>query len=357
MNNSIKFRNSKEVAIQLKRAEVQKNILIKNIYREYETYYQIVRKSLLTSTEKGIFSLYSNLSLSDKELDSKELINFLNKNISFLIHSKLPLVTIEQLKIGGIIDPHKKLVNVNALKELVEFKEYQAVNVDYESELISKEPLEFHCDNNSNTYKYYNSINEGDLASVNLDETDYLDSFSKQNSIKIIEYEKNIDESVLELIEAKYHNECNDYENINDQVSDVYISKDNLDFFEIVDKSFSEFLLNLSYEINSELFKINIIKKIISAESFKYLSNNNYIIKHPYPFVIKYDLNINTISSDFKKFSNIYLFNVTNIELEFYNINLSICRNNINELKHKFRSLNKKQRYWKHKEFGLNNLN
>ena len=63
------------------------------------------------------------------------------------------------------------------------------------------------------------------------------------------------------------------------------------------------------------------------------------------------------ISSDFDKFPNIYLFNVTDIELEFFNIELSVCRNNINELKNKFRLLNKKQRYWKNKEIGLNNLN
>ena len=77
MNNSIKGRNSKEVIIQLKRAEIQKNILKNNIYKEYEVYFKIVRKSLLTSVNKGIVGLYSDFSISDKEIYSKELNKFL----------------------------------------------------------------------------------------------------------------------------------------------------------------------------------------------------------------------------------------------------------------------------------------
>jgi hypothetical protein len=65
LSNSIKGRNSKEVTIQLKRAETQKNILIKNIYKEYEAYFDIVRKSILSSAKKGIAGIYSNCSISD----------------------------------------------------------------------------------------------------------------------------------------------------------------------------------------------------------------------------------------------------------------------------------------------------
>ena len=95
MSNSIKGSNSKEIKIQLKRAEIQKKILIKNIYKEYEAYLNIVRKSILTSAKKGIVGIYSNYSISDEALHSKELNIFLNKNISMLINSKLPFITIE----------------------------------------------------------------------------------------------------------------------------------------------------------------------------------------------------------------------------------------------------------------------
>ncbi len=350
MSNSIKSRNSKKVAIQLKRAEFQKNTLIKNIYKEYETYFKIVRKFILTSAEKGIFSIYSDFSICEKELNSKDLNIFLNKNIRLFIHSKLPLITIEQLKLGDISDAQKQVVNINTLNELVQFKEYQTVDFDYENELITNEFIEFNRNDNLKTYEYYESKGEDQLPSVNLDENSYLNSFSKEISIKNIEDKKNIVNSVLELIEETNDNKLNYDEKIIDQVSDVFISSDNLNIFEIIDKSFNNLLSNISYKVNSELFKIKLIKKIISEDTFKCLSNNNYIIRHPYPFVIRYELNPNNLTSNNNKCSDIYLFNITNVELEFYNLDLSITRNNINELKNRFRLLNKKIRYWKNKE-------
>ena len=79
MSNSIKGRNSKEVTIQLKRAEIQKNILIKNIYKEYEAYFKIIRESIFTSAEKGIVGIYTDFSNRDAELYSRELNIFLKK--------------------------------------------------------------------------------------------------------------------------------------------------------------------------------------------------------------------------------------------------------------------------------------
>ena len=355
MNNNIKDRNSKEVIIQLKRAEIQKNILIKNIYKEYEIYFQIVRKLILGSTEKGIFGLYSGLSISDEVLNSKGLNYFLNNNISLLINSKLPLITIEQLKIAYINDSPKKLVDVNSFRQLGEFKEYKTVYFDYEKQLMTKESLKFNCNNNSTTYKYYESLTKDELSSVNLDENQYLDSYPKQNSIKKIENEKNIVDPIIEFSEEKDDSKLNDYEKLNKE-RDFFLQWGNLNFFESIDISFSNFLLKLSYRINLELLKINLIKNIISEDSFKNLLNNKHIIQNPYPFVIRYDLNQTNLSLD-NKFSDDYLLNITNIELEFYNLELSICKNNINELKNKFRLLIKKQTYWKNKELILNNLN
>ena len=49
-------------------------------------------------------------------------------------------------------------------------------------------------------------------------------------------------------------NKLNLHENLNNQASDNFISSDNFNYFETIDKAFSHFLLNLSYKINSELF-------------------------------------------------------------------------------------------------------
>ena len=352
MNNSIKGENLKEVTIQLKRAEIQKNILIKNIYKEYETYFKIVRKSLFSSAEKGIVEIYTGFSNRNTVLHSRELNIFLKNNIKLLINSKLPLITIEQLKLGDISDPIKQLGNVNVLKESGKSKEYQTVNFDHENELIANEFIEFHCNNKLNSYEYYETLSEDEISSVNLDESNYLNFLSNEISMIKIEDEKNIVKSVFELIEETNVIKLNDYDKINDQLSDVFISSDNLNIFDFIDKSFSNFLLNLSYKVNSELFKIKLITKIISEDTFKCLSNNNYLIKHPSPFVLRYDLNSNELSAKSIKSSDIHLFNISNVELEFYNLDLSICRNNINELKNRFRLLNKKQRYWKNKELA-----
>ncbi len=349
MNNNIKDRNSKEVIIQLKRAEIQKKILIKDIYKEYEKYFKIVRQSILNSVEKGIIGIYSDFSISDKTLYSTELNIFLNKNITFLINSKLPLITIEQLRLGDISDPIKHLVNVNVLKE------FQTVNIEYENELISNKSINVHCNNYLKKYEYYETISEDQISSVNLDESNYANSFSKEISIKKFEDGKFIVKDALQLIEDRNDNKLNDYEKNDDILSDLFISSNNLSIFEFIDESFNKLLLKLSYKVNSELLKIKLIKKNISENTFKFLSNNNYLIKHPSPFVIRYDSNSNKTSANYDKSSDIYLFNINNVEFEFYNLDLSICRNNINELKNRLRLLNKKYKYWKHKELTSNN--
>ena len=167
--------------MQLKRAEVQKKILIKTIYKEYEIYYQFVRKSILGAAEKGLFGLYSELSKNNKTFNAKELTNFFDKNISLLIHSKLPFITIEQLKLTDIGYPSKHPISANSLKELREFKNYQTINFDYENDLITEKALEFHCNSDSNRYEYYESISENTLSSVNLDERSNFNYFSKEN--------------------------------------------------------------------------------------------------------------------------------------------------------------------------------
>ena len=80
------------------------------------------------------------------------------------------------------------------------------------------------------------------------------------------------------------------------------------------------------------------------------------MIKHPHPFVINFEFNLNQTSSNGNNLPNIIFFNMTTIELEFKNLNLSIQRNKINELKNQFHSLIKKETYWRQKETTLNKI-
>ena len=74
LNNFNNYIEINKINSQLERADIQKRILTKNIYREYELYLNLVRDLLFISVEKGlnqIYSLYSYPTIND---------NFLNEN-------------------------------------------------------------------------------------------------------------------------------------------------------------------------------------------------------------------------------------------------------------------------------------
>ena len=66
--------------------------------------------------------------------------------------------------------------------------------------------------------------------------------------------------------------------------------------------------------------------------------------------------NLNHSSSNGDNIPSIIFFNISTVELEFKNLNLSILRNKINELKNQFQRLIKKERYWRQKQITLNKI-
>ena len=99
MNNSNNCTQIDKINSQLQRAETHKNRLISNIYREYELYLKLVRDLLYISVEKGINALCSDQLNNGEFSNSNELFGQLEKNISRLIFTSFPLLTVEQLKI------------------------------------------------------------------------------------------------------------------------------------------------------------------------------------------------------------------------------------------------------------------
>ena len=59
---------------------------------------------------------------------------------------------------------------------------------------------------------------------------------------------------------------------------------------------------------------------------------------------------------NFRGFPSIIFFNISTVELEFKNLNLSMQRNKINELKNRLQLLIKKETYWRQKEITLNKI-
>jgi len=123
--------------------------------------------------------------------------------------------------------------------------------------------------------------------------------------------EKQFISSLLELIgEEKVEKPINQEKGNINQMDDLP-NNQILDNFNLIDKSLENLLLNLSYNINQELFKANLISKMISKDSFDYLVGKNLMIKHPYAFVINFEFNLNRSSLNDNNLQNIIFFNIS----------------------------------------------
>ncbi len=356
MNNFNIYIDIGKINSQLERADIQKRRLIRNLYKEYELYLNLVRDLLYISVEKGLNEIYSCSSINVNFLNENQFFRLLEKKISKLIYTNLPLLTVEQLKINEIEKTINKEINFNTLVSSTKTKDDQKENFQHEDGFQLEESFHFHISKDiSNASEYYQVDNYEKLVSLDLDDNDYNNYLSNNNIFDNLGVEKQFISSLLELIEEVNENpRHSEKENINQM--DISSKYQHLKKFYLIDKSIENLLLNLSYKINQELFKAKIIKKMISKDSFEYLLGKKLMIKHPYPFVINFELNINRSSSKGDNPPSIILFNISTVELEFKNLNLSIQRNKINELKNEFQRLIKKEKYWRQKNTTLNKI-
>ncbi len=339
------------------RAEIQKKRLIRNINREYELYLKLVRDLLYISVEKGVNELCSDPSIKDVFLSADEFFSFFDKKIGKLINSKLPFLTLEQLKIDKLEKNINNKLNFNSLGRSLKIKDELKDEFQYKNGFPFEEPFEFQISEDiSNTSEYYQVENYEKIVSFDLDKNEHINYSPNNNSIESIGLEKQFISSLLELIEGVKFEKTSYLENPNIKKVDISSNQHSLENFDLIDISLENLLLNLSYKINQELFKANIIKKMISKNSFEYLVGKRLMIKHPHPFIINFELNLNNSSSNVHNFPSIMFLNISIVELEFKNLNLSIQRNKINDLKNQFQRLIKKETYWRQKEITLNKI-
>ena len=357
LNNFNNYIDIDKINSQLERADIQKRILTRNIYREYELYLNLVRDLLFISVEKGLNQIYSYPTINDNFLNENEFCSLFEKKISKLIFTNLPFLTVEQLKINEIEKNINKEINFTIFDSSTKIKDDQKEKFQYEDGFQLKEPTQFKITEDfSNTSEYYQAHNYEKFVSLDLDNNDHNNYLSKNNIFENLGVEKQFISSLLELIgeEKVEQPRYPEKENINQM--DNLPKNQILNNFDLIDKSLENLLLNLSYNINQELFKANLIKKMISKDSFDYLVGKNFMIKHPYPFVINFEFNLNRSSLNGNNLPSIIFFNISTVELEFKNLNLSIQRNKINELKNQFQRLIKKETYWRQKEITLNKI-
>jgi len=357
LNNFNNYIGIDKINSQLERADIQKRIFTRNIYKEYELYLNLVRDLLPISVEKGINQIYSYPTINDNFLNENEFYSLFEKEISKLIFTILPFLTVEQLKINEIEKNINKEINLNILESSTKIKDDQKEKFQYEDGFQLKEPIQFEITEDlSNTSEYYQDHNYERFVSLDLDNNQNNNYLSKNNIFENLGVEKQFISSLLELIgeekvEKPRYQEKDNINQMNNLPKNQIFNN-----FDLIDKSLENLLLNLSYNINQELFKANLIKKIISKDSFDYLVGKNFMIKHPYPFVINFELNLNRSSLTGNNFPSIIFFNISTVELEFKNLNLAIQRNKINELKNQFQRLIKKETYWRQKETTLNKI-
>jgi len=357
LNNFNNYIDTNKINSQLERADIQKKILNRNIYREYELYLNLVRDLLFISVEKGLNQIYSYPTINDNFLNANEFYILFEKKISNLIFTNLPFLTVEQLKINEIEKNINKEINFTFFDSSTKIKDDQKEKFQYEDGFQLKEPIQFEITEDlSNTSEYYQAHNYERFVSLDLDNKHHNNYLSKNNIFENLGIEKQFVSSLIELIEEEKVDKLKHHEKENINQMENSPKNQILNNFDLIDKSLENLLLNLSYKINQELFNANLIKKMISKDSFEYLVGKNFMVKHPYPFVINLELNLNRSSLIGNNFPSIIFFNISIVELEFKNLNLSIQRNKINELKNQFQRLIKKETYWRQKEITLNKI-
>ena len=357
MNNFNNYEDIDKVNSQLERADIQKRILIKNIYREYELYLNLVRNLIYISVEKGLNNIYGYLSIDMNFLNENDFLFSFEKKISKLIYTNLPLLTLEQLEIIGIEKNINKEINFNSLVSFTKTNEDQKEKFQYEERFQLEEPIQFQISKDiSNTSEYYQADNYEKFSSLDLDTYDHDNYLSNNKIIENLGVEKQFVSSLIELIEDEKLENSRQLEKDNINQIDILPQHQSIKNFDLIEKSLKNLLLNLSYKINQELFKANLIKKLISKDSFEYLLGKKFMIKHPHPFVINLELNLDRLSSNGQNFPSIIFLNISSVELEFVNLDLAIQRNKINELKNQLQRLIKKETYWRQKESTLNRI-
>ena len=165
MNNLNKYIDIDKVNYQLERADIQKRILTRNIYREYELYLDLVRDLLYISVEKGLNQIYSYPTINDNFLNENLFYSLFEKKISKLIFTNLPFLTVEQLKINEIEKNINKEINYTIFDSSTKAKDYQKENFQYEDGFQLKEPSQFEISKDfSNTSEYYQANHERILS-------------------------------------------------------------------------------------------------------------------------------------------------------------------------------------------------
>jgi len=202
LNNFNNYIDIDKINSQLERADIQKRNLIRDIYKEYELYLNLVRNLLFISVEKGLNQIYSFPTINDNFLNKNEFYSLFEKKISKLIFTNLPFLTVEQLKINEIEKNINKEISFTIFDGSTKTKDDKKEKFLYQDGFQLKEPTQFEITEDfSTTSEYYQAHNYEKFVSLDLDKNNHSNSLSNNNIIENIGLEKQFISSLLELIE------------------------------------------------------------------------------------------------------------------------------------------------------------
>ena len=345
MDNYLFKKYQEKADKQLLLIEDRKLKIRKDLYRLYFLYLNRIRSEFFNYIQKAISSLEESKTVIN--LSKKEIKLIITNDIKPLINEVMPFITIEQLTLSKYSFQNKSL----------KVDHFHEKDLDLEVKSFYKKDNKNYSLNISSECKYYIFSEEYEFnSSINLDDfnfeyhnlIDYGDNADKESDDSIVD-EKIINGSLRNFKILK--NDQENFKNLQifDEISNLLNWSDWLDF------SLSCQLKKISSEINNILFLKKIIKKKISNEFLDYISDNNFLIANPFPFVNLFDLK-NKEFIDFDDveenvdYSKIYFINLNITEIEFFDMNLNIIRNKITDLKYQLNLLIKKEKYWNNKK-------
>ena len=345
------FKNYQDKADnQLLLIEDRKSKIRKDLYMMYFIYLNRFRSEIFNYIKKGISSIDEPKTLINQS--KKEILSTTLDDIKPLINERLPFLTIEQLTLTKYSFQNKPL----------RIQNFPEKDLDLDVKSFYRNDNKTCASNISLEYQYYDFSEEYELnSSIDLDDFNFENenlfdygNIPNKPQNDFLDNEKIMNESLIDFDILEHDQE--DYKNIQtfDEISNL------LNWSEWLDFSLSYQLKKITNEINNILYLKKFIKKKISSEFLDYVSDNNFLVANPSPFVSLLDL-ANKEFIDFENvepdadYSKIYFLNLNTIEIEFFDMNLNIIRNKITDLKYQLRLLIKKEKYWNNKKIYANN--
>tara|TARA_Y100000589_G_scaffold6456_1_gene5560 strand:- start:46 stop:1116 length:1071 start_codon:yes stop_codon:yes gene_type:complete len=331
--------NHKKVNDQLINIGCRKSKIKKEIYSIYDIYLKIIRSKLKNYVDEAIKALIVESSNGISEKDKKTLL-YLKNDLKNLVNGILPFLTIEQLSIKKEYKISNRIINNREFKG----------NYNLKEEFYTKKNFATINANNSTNYcdfYYENLIYEN--YSINMDnyvlDNEYSDNYkhnTKHEGVKPTILLNDFDEDKLSI---------NVHQTKDSKFFIPVEFKDIILWIDTIDSSLNLYLRELSIQINNKLFYKKFFKKLLNNYLLIEVFNNHLLFNNPSPFVLTFDPSlIQYINSDDNfnenKFSKINIININSAELEFININLSMLKNKLMELKSNIYLLIKKENYW-----------